>query len=79
MRNFTGNPWNSTTGSHLYCVWITVHDDGGDRLVSIWMDPAMTAFQPQAQEQACGAATSGAPSSGNEEEIHKQQSLPIHE
>jgi hypothetical protein len=72
MRNFTDNPWNSTTGSPLYCVWITVHDDGGDRLVSIWMDPAMTAFQPQTQEELCGTAAGENSFAGNEEEIHKQ-------
>jgi hypothetical protein len=79
MRNFTDNPWNSTTGSRLYCVWITVQDDGGDRLVSVWMDPAMTAFQPQAQEELSRTAADGNPCAENEEEIHKQQSLPIHD
>lgn len=72
MRNLTDNRWNSTTGSPLYCVWIKVHDAGGDRLVSIWMDPAMTAFQPQAQEELCRTAAAENPFAGNEEEIHKQ-------
>jgi hypothetical protein len=72
MRNLADNLWNSETGSPLYCVWITVRDDRGDRLVSIWMDPAMTAFQPQAQEEFCGTATGENPLAGNEEEIHKQ-------
>jgi hypothetical protein len=35
MRGFL-----STTGSGLYCVWVRVHDNGRDRLVSIWIDPA---------------------------------------
>ncbi len=40
MHNFAANFWNSTTGTGLYCVWVRVHDDGGDRLVSRWIDPA---------------------------------------
>jgi hypothetical protein len=40
MRNSAANFWNSTTGTGLYCVWVRVHDDGGDRLVSRWIDPA---------------------------------------
>ncbi len=50
MRNFAPIFWNSTTGSGLYCVWVLVHDDGGDRLVSIWIEPAATAFKSQPQE-----------------------------
>lgn len=40
MRNFSENLWNSTTGSRLHCVWVLVQDERGDRLVSIWIDPA---------------------------------------
>ena len=40
MHNFAANFWNSMTGTGLYCVWVRVHDDGGDRLVSRWIDPA---------------------------------------
>jgi hypothetical protein len=47
MRNITENLWNSTTRSSLYCVWIPFHDDAGDRLVAIWIDPALTAFRAQ--------------------------------
>jgi hypothetical protein len=47
MRNLTDNLWNSTRGSNLYCVWVPVHDDGGDRLISIWIDPVQSAFRPQ--------------------------------
>ena len=50
MRNITENFWNSTTGSNLYCVWVPVHADGGDRLVTIWIDRGLTAFQSQMQE-----------------------------
>ncbi len=47
MRNRTDNLANSMTGSSLYCVWVPVHDDRGDRLISIWIDPVLTAFRPQ--------------------------------
>jgi hypothetical protein len=50
MCNTTENLRDSTTGSSLYCVWIRVHDGGGDRLVSIWIDRALTAFEAQMQE-----------------------------
>ena len=54
MRNITEQLWNPTTGASLYCVWVPVHDDGGDRLVAIWIDPAMTAFKSCAAEIADG-------------------------
>jgi hypothetical protein len=44
MRNLAPNFWNSTAGSDLYCVWVPVHEDGRDPLVSIWIDPAATPF-----------------------------------
>ena len=44
MRNVSDNSWNSTKGSSLYCVWVSVHDVPRDRLMAIWIDPAMTAF-----------------------------------
>jgi hypothetical protein len=50
MRNITEKLWNPTTGLSLYCVWVPVHDEGGDRLVAIWIDPAMTAFKSCAPE-----------------------------
>jgi hypothetical protein len=50
MSNITENLENSTTGSSLYCVWVSAHDEGGDRLVAIWIDPALTAFKAQMQE-----------------------------
>ena len=37
MPNITENLWNSTRDSSLYCAWVPVHDDGGDRLVAIWI------------------------------------------
>jgi hypothetical protein len=54
MRNITQNLWNSTRDSGLYCVWVPVHDDGGDRLVAIWIDQALTAFKSCAPESSDG-------------------------
>jgi hypothetical protein len=58
MRNINENLWNPTTGSSLYCVWVPVHDDGGDRLVAIWIDLAMTAFKSCAPEISDGIGMS---------------------
>jgi hypothetical protein len=59
MRNVTENFGNFTNGSGLYCVWMPVHDDGGDRLAAIWIDRAMTAFTcaPETSHGICRAAT----------------------
>jgi hypothetical protein len=54
MRNITEKLWNPTTGSSLYCVWVPERDDGGDRLVAIWIDPGMTAFNSCTPEIADG-------------------------
>ena len=29
----------------LYCVWVPLHDDGKAPLISIWIDPTMTAIE----------------------------------
>jgi hypothetical protein len=63
MCNTTENLGDSTTGSSLYCVWVPVHDEGGDRLVSIWIDRALTAFEAQMQEgtyETCTTVTTQA-------------------
>ena len=52
MPNITENAWNSTRGSCLYCVWVPAHDDPADGLVTIWIDPALSAFK------LCSAETS---------------------
>ena len=69
MFGFSRNFSNSSTGSGLYCVWVRVHENGRDRLVSIWIDPARTAFKSRLQEASCGidpAATSLAPQERND-------------
>jgi len=50
MRNTTENLENSTTDASLYWVWVPMHDDKGCRLVAIWIDPALTAFEAQMEE-----------------------------
>lgn len=57
MPKITENLWNSTRDSSLYCVWVPVHDDGGDRLVAIWIDRALTAFESCAPEIWYGIGT----------------------
>jgi hypothetical protein len=39
---------NSITHRGLYRVWLQTYENGTPRLVSVWIDPAMRAFQPQA-------------------------------
>jgi hypothetical protein len=70
MRNVSDNSWNSTKGSSLYCVWVSVHDVPRDRLVAIWIDPAMTAFNSRDPEitDGNGTAASAAEHEDREEE-----------
>ena len=49
MRNFAPNSLNFKSGTGLYCVWVRVHEDGRDRLVSKWIDPASTTVKSQLQ------------------------------
>lgn len=35
----------------LYRVWVPLRDDGRAPLISIWIDPMMTAFEPNAQKE----------------------------
>lgn len=43
MRNAKNNLRSPTTDRSLYCAWIPLHDSG-DQLISIWIDPTLTAF-----------------------------------
>jgi hypothetical protein len=61
MRGFLPNFSNSTIGSSLYCVWVRVHSDGRDRLVSIWIDSAATAFKSRLPEASCGIDPTATP------------------
>jgi hypothetical protein len=60
MRNITEKLDDCTRGSNLYCVWVRVHDDGGNRLVAIWIDRAMTAFKSCAPQTLDGIGTDAA-------------------
>jgi hypothetical protein len=72
MRNYTENSGNSMTGSSLYCVWVPVHDDRGDRLVSIWIDPVLTAFRPQMEGKMHEVGWVTAASSQHEQQCREQ-------
>ena len=47
MTQFSNNFANCTTRTGLYRVWVPLHDDGRAPLISIWIDPTMTAFEQQ--------------------------------
>jgi hypothetical protein len=51
MTNFTNNFEKFTARSGLYRVWVPLHDDGRAPLISIWIDPAMTAFERQQRHE----------------------------
>jgi hypothetical protein len=68
IRNLTKNLWDSTTGSGLCCVWVLVHDDGGDRLVSIWIDLALTALRSCARETADGIGAAATRFAGHQKD-----------
>jgi hypothetical protein len=67
MFGFSRNFSNSSTGSGLYCVWVQVHDNARDRLVSIWIDPARTAFKSRLREASCGIDPAASPFGRQEE------------
>ena len=56
MRGFL-----STTGSGLYCVWVQVHENGRDRLVSIRIDPAANTFKSRLERASCGIESTASP------------------
>jgi hypothetical protein len=67
MFEFSRNFSNSSTGSRLYCVWVRVHENGRDRLVSIWIDPAANTFKSRL-ERASGGTEPAATAFGRREE-----------
>ena len=54
MAKFTSNFEKSTAGSGLYRVWVPLRDDGRAPLISIWIDPLMTAFERQQRHEEIG-------------------------
>jgi hypothetical protein len=66
MFGFAGNFSNSSTGSRMYCLWFRVQENGRDRLVSMWIDPASTAFKSRLQKALCGIDPAATPSGRQE-------------
>lgn len=57
MTNLKGNFEGFINHTGLYRVWVPLHNDGQAPLISIWIDPKMSAFEVQAHEDQ--AAMSG--------------------
>lgn len=51
MTNLKGNFNGFANQAGIYRVWVPLHDDGQAPLISIWIDPRMTDFKSQAQEE----------------------------
>ena len=68
MRNFNEELLNFTRNSNLYCVWVPVQDDAGDRLEAIWVDPAMSAFPSFAAKVSNGIDGAATHFAGHQEE-----------
>ena len=52
MFRYIYNPEKGAVRRGLYCVWVPVREGNRDRLISIWIDPAMRAFETQGELQA---------------------------
>jgi hypothetical protein len=59
MNNFTNNSAKFTERRGLYCVWVPLHKDGKAPLVSIWIDPTMTAFEQHQQSGELAGISEG--------------------
>ena len=68
MHKTTENLRNSTRDARLYCVWVRVHDDGRDRLLAVWIDRALTAFESCTPETSEGTGTATSRFRGHREE-----------
>jgi hypothetical protein len=64
MRNFANNFEELILRRGLYRVWVPLHDDGKAPLISIWVDPAMGAFEPRGEKKTCDRAPEQALLSG---------------
>jgi hypothetical protein len=60
MTNFKNNSENFTGRPGLYRVWVPLRDDGKAPLISIWIDPRMTAFEKQSHDEIIGVSETGA-------------------
>jgi hypothetical protein len=52
MTNFYNSSENFMARPSLYRVWVPLHDDGKAPLISIWIDPIMTAFEPEPHRES---------------------------
>jgi hypothetical protein len=59
MTNLKGNFASFINRTGLYRVWVPLRDDGKGPLVSIWIDPALTAFEPDAGENPATGSSVG--------------------
>ena len=59
MANFTNNFENRAARPGLHRVWMPLHDDGRAPLISIWIDPTMTAFEPQPHQESLECSVIG--------------------
>jgi hypothetical protein len=50
VTNLKGNFAGFINRMGLYRVWVPLRDDGKGPLISIWIDPAMAVFQPDARK-----------------------------
>jgi hypothetical protein len=70
---------NSSTGSRPYCVWVPVHENGRDRLISIWIDPARTAFESRPQQASRGIDATATPFGPKEKtDVDQRDALDMH-
>jgi hypothetical protein len=53
----------------LYCVWVPAHNDGKAPLISIWIDPTMTAFDSQQESSELAGIKEGTVSDEIEDAI----------
>ena len=68
MANFTDHFENLTARPGLYRVWVPLRNDGRGPLISIWIDPAMTAFESQPREESIGPSEIGEAAMAEEED-----------
>ena len=67
MRNFANIFEELILHRGLYRVWVPLHDDGKAPLISIWVDPAMGAFETCGETKPCDGASEQAHLSGPRE------------
>ncbi|HET8922109.1 MAG TPA: hypothetical protein VFN26_03830 [Candidatus Acidoferrum sp.] len=68
MRNVTSDHKNPDARQSLYCVWIQPSGLPDVRLVRVWIDRAMRAFESEFQEANCGAAMAASVPRAREDE-----------